>query len=83
MSLWICVICGKKYANPTRMLKGRVSTWHFDRCDYCGEETNVTGGRIYTTSEYGAEHVIWDTNIVDVDTLQQCLVHEQTLRSIK
>ena len=44
---------------------------------------SVVGGRIYTTSEYGAEHVIWDTNIVDVDTLQQCLVHEQTLRSIK
>lgn len=58
MSLWICVICGKKYANPNRMLKGRVSTWHFDRCNYCGEETNVTESRDFGYPKLPEERMI-------------------------
>ncbi|HON84208.1 MAG TPA: hypothetical protein PLI22_08795 [Caldisericia bacterium] len=38
---WICNDCGIKYGKP-RFL---VSTWHQDKCDYCGEIKVVTESR--------------------------------------
>lgn len=38
---WICHDCGIKYGKP----RFSVSTWHQDKCDYCGEIKAVTESR--------------------------------------
>lgn len=43
MSMLICVICGVKYGKP----KSKYATYYQGKCDYCGEETNVTEARDY------------------------------------
>lgn len=38
---WICHDCGIKYRKP----RFSVSTWHQDKCHYCGEIKAVTESR--------------------------------------
>ena len=38
---WICGDCGTIYGRKPC----GVATWHFDKCDVCGEETTVTEPR--------------------------------------
>ena len=38
---WSCWECGKKHGQ----VADRISTWHYGRCDVCGENNNVTEPR--------------------------------------
>jgi len=38
---WICRECGMKYGKK----ECGVATWHFGKCDICGQETSVTEPR--------------------------------------
>lgn len=44
---WVCRHCGLKAMVDTTAYpdKNPVSTWHIDKCDICGKETDVTEPR--------------------------------------
>lgn len=42
---WACVPCGKKHG--ARMRQESPSTFHYGKCDICGENTSVTQPRDY------------------------------------
>jgi hypothetical protein len=40
---WICATCGTRYGRK----QCGIACWHFDTCNICGEETEVTQPRDY------------------------------------
>ena len=42
---WACWDCGTKHGANKK--QERVSTWHYGKCDVCGENKNVTEPRDY------------------------------------
>lgn len=43
-------------------------------------EDNEVGGRTYYSDEIGGGVLVWDTALVDIDTLEEVIQYEQELR---